>query len=79
MTRPCAGVDLSRHDSLNRRGFDMIDLDSAGFAEFMKADDDDNGKAPKRARLCRRVRQQPGAKWGCVLRKRGDETASRAG
>jgi hypothetical protein len=29
----------------NRRGFDMICLDSAGFAEFMKADYKDNGKA----------------------------------
>jgi tripartite-type tricarboxylate transporter receptor subunit TctC len=32
---------------MNRRGFDMIYLDSAGFAEFMKADDEDNGKALK--------------------------------
>jgi hypothetical protein len=47
VTGPCAGVDPSRHDSLNRRGFDMIYPDSAGFAAFMKADDDDNGKALK--------------------------------
>jgi tripartite-type tricarboxylate transporter receptor subunit TctC len=32
---------------MNRRGFDMIYLDSAGFAEFMKADNEDNGKALK--------------------------------
>ena len=32
---------------MNRRGFDMIYLDSAGFAEFMKADKEDNGKALK--------------------------------
>ena len=32
---------------INRRGFDMIYLDSAGFAEFMKADNEDNGKALK--------------------------------
>ena len=32
---------------MNRRGFDMIHLNSAGFAEFMKADNDDNGKALK--------------------------------
>ena len=47
VTWPCAGVDPPRHDSLNRRGFDMIDLGSAGFAAFMKADDEDNGKALK--------------------------------
>src|SRR5215207_2966396 len=29
------------------RGFDMIYLDSAGVVAFMKADDEDNGKAPK--------------------------------
>ena len=32
---------------MNRRGFDMIYLDSAKFSEFMKADDEDNGKALK--------------------------------
>jgi tripartite-type tricarboxylate transporter receptor subunit TctC len=32
---------------MNRRGFGMIYLDSAGFGEFMKADDEDNGKALK--------------------------------
>ena len=35
---------------MNRRGFDMIYLDLAGFAEFMKADNEDNGKAPEVAR-----------------------------
>ncbi len=29
---------------MNRRGFDMIDLDSADFAEFMKTENEDNGK-----------------------------------
>ena len=29
------------------RGFDMTDLDSAGVAAFMNADDEDNGKALK--------------------------------
>jgi tripartite-type tricarboxylate transporter receptor subunit TctC len=29
---------------MNRRGFDMIYLDSAKFAEFMKADDEDNAR-----------------------------------
>ena len=32
---------------MNRRGFDMIHLNSADFAEFMKADNEDNGKARK--------------------------------
>ena len=32
---------------MNRRGFDMIYLDSAKFSEFMKADNKDNGKALK--------------------------------
>jgi hypothetical protein len=32
---------------MNRRGFDMIYLDSAGFAESMKADNEDNDKALK--------------------------------
>jgi hypothetical protein len=32
---------------MSRRGFDMIDLDSADFAEFIKADNEDNGKALK--------------------------------
>ena len=32
---------------MNRRGFDMIYQDSAGFAAFMKADNEDNGKALK--------------------------------
>jgi len=32
---------------MNRRGFDMIYRDSADFAEFMKADNEDNGKALK--------------------------------
>src|SRR5262245_26917116 len=32
---------------MNRRGFDMIYLDSAKFAEFMKADNEDNGTALK--------------------------------
>jgi hypothetical protein len=32
---------------MNRRGFDMIYLDSVGFAAFMKADNEDNGKALK--------------------------------
>ena len=32
---------------MNRRGFDMIYQDSAGFGEFMKADNEDNGKALK--------------------------------
>jgi tripartite-type tricarboxylate transporter receptor subunit TctC len=31
---------------MNRRGFDIY-LDSSGFAEFMKADNEDNGKALK--------------------------------
>jgi hypothetical protein len=31
---------------MNRRGFDIY-LDSAGFAEFMKAENEDNGKALK--------------------------------
>ena len=30
---------------MNRRGFDMIYLDLAGFAEFMKTDNEDNGSA----------------------------------
>ena len=38
---------------MNRRGFDMIDLDSADFAEFMKADNEDNGKALKSLGLAR--------------------------
>jgi hypothetical protein len=37
---------------MNRRGFDMIYLDSAGFAKFMKADNEDNGKALKSLGLC---------------------------
>ena len=32
---------------MNRRGFDMIYLDSVGFAAFMAADNEDNGKALK--------------------------------
>jgi tripartite-type tricarboxylate transporter receptor subunit TctC len=32
---------------MNRRGFDMIYLDSAKFAEFMKVDNEDNGAALK--------------------------------
>jgi hypothetical protein len=32
---------------MNRRGFDMIYLNLADFAEFMKADNEDNGKARK--------------------------------
>jgi tripartite-type tricarboxylate transporter receptor subunit TctC len=32
---------------MNRRGFDMIYLDSAKFGEFTKADNEDNGKALK--------------------------------
>jgi tripartite-type tricarboxylate transporter receptor subunit TctC len=32
---------------MTRRGFDMIYLDSAKYGEFMKADDEDNGKALK--------------------------------
>ena len=32
---------------MTRRGFDMIYLDSAKFSEFMKADNEDNGKALK--------------------------------
>ena len=32
---------------MNRRGFDMIYLDSAKFGEFMKSDDADNGQALK--------------------------------
>ena len=32
---------------MNRRGFDMIYLDSAKYAEFMKADNEDNGAALK--------------------------------
>ncbi|MDP3689554.1 tripartite tricarboxylate transporter substrate binding protein [Bradyrhizobium sp.] len=34
-------------DFMNRRGFDMIYLDSAKFGEFMKTDNEDNGKALK--------------------------------
>jgi putative tricarboxylic transport membrane protein len=34
-------------ESMDVRGFDMIYLDWADFAEFMKADDEDNGKALK--------------------------------
>lgn len=34
-------------DFMNRRGFDMIYLDSARFGEFMKTDNEDNGKALK--------------------------------
>jgi hypothetical protein len=37
---------------MNRRGFDMIYLDSADFAEFMKADNED-GKALKSLGLAR--------------------------
>jgi hypothetical protein len=70
----------------------MIYLDSAGFAEFMKADDEDNGKALKSPGLAKvrggemtfRVliiggKLAPGAGRGCVFGKRGDATASRAG
>jgi tripartite-type tricarboxylate transporter receptor subunit TctC len=32
---------------MNKRGFDLIYADSAKFAEFMKADDEDNGKTLK--------------------------------
>jgi tripartite-type tricarboxylate transporter receptor subunit TctC len=32
---------------MNRRGFDMIYLDSVKYGEFMKADDADNGAALK--------------------------------
>jgi hypothetical protein len=32
---------------MNRRGFDMVYLDSADLAEFMKADNEDNDKALK--------------------------------
>ncbi len=32
---------------MTRRGFDMIYLDSAKYAEFMKADNEDNGEALK--------------------------------
>ena len=32
---------------MSRRGFDMIYLDLADFAEFVKADNEDNGKALK--------------------------------
>jgi hypothetical protein len=32
---------------MNRRGFDMIYLDSAKYAEFMKADNEDTGAALK--------------------------------
>jgi tripartite-type tricarboxylate transporter receptor subunit TctC len=32
---------------MNRRGFDIIYQDSAGFAAFMKADNEDNGEALK--------------------------------
>ena len=32
---------------MSRRGFDMIYLDQVGFAEFLKADNEDNGKALK--------------------------------
>jgi hypothetical protein len=32
---------------MNRRGFDLIYLDSATFSEFLKADNEDNGKALK--------------------------------
>jgi len=32
---------------MNRRGFDMIYVDSAKLSEFMKADNEDNGKALK--------------------------------
>jgi tripartite-type tricarboxylate transporter receptor subunit TctC len=38
---------------MNRRGFDVIYLDSAGFAEFMKADNEDNGKALKSVGLAK--------------------------
>ena len=42
---------------MNRRGFDMIYLDSAGFAEFMKADNEDNGKALKSLGLAKEVNE----------------------
>jgi hypothetical protein len=32
---------------MNRRGFDMIDLDSAGFVQLMKADNEDNGEVAR--------------------------------
>jgi hypothetical protein len=32
---------------MNRRGFDVVYMDSAKFGEFMKADNEDNGAAPK--------------------------------
>lgn len=32
---------------MTRRGFDMIYLDAAKYGAFMKADDEDNGKALK--------------------------------
>ena len=32
---------------MTRRGFDMIYQDAAKYGEFMKADDEDNGKALK--------------------------------
>ena len=37
-----------------RRGFDMIYLDSAKYAEFMKADNEDNGKTLKSLGLAKK-------------------------
>ena len=34
-------------DFMAKRGFDVIYMDSAKFAEFMKTDDQDNGKTLK--------------------------------
>ena len=40
-------VGVPARDDMTRRGFDMIYLDAAKYGEFMKADDEDNGKALK--------------------------------
>jgi len=50
------------------RGFDMIYLDSAGVVAFMKADDEDNGKAPKSLGLVKQaaVARMSGAISGAV-------------
>jgi tripartite-type tricarboxylate transporter receptor subunit TctC len=39
---------------MNKRGFDLIYADSAKFAEFMKADNEDNGKALKSLGLAKK-------------------------
>jgi tripartite-type tricarboxylate transporter receptor subunit TctC len=42
-----SGTATSSLEFMNRRGFDMIYMEGAKFGEFMKADNEDNGKALK--------------------------------